>query len=104
MSKRFTLMQRQVAGLSYHVNVEQLREFTVGADVTMVREPTNPHDSNAVCLHYHGEKIGYVPRSDALLVAALMDNGYDRVLHARIVEVSPKRGICIVGIQMEAAP
>ena len=31
----------------------------------LVREPDNPHDSNAVAVQVNGRRIGYVPRSVA---------------------------------------
>src|SRR5690242_2659306 len=53
----------------------------------VVPEPDNRHDRNAVAVYVRGEKIGYLPRSDAPeLLAVMSENGVDQaVCAARIV-------------------
>jgi hypothetical protein len=47
----------------------------VGDPLTLVREPGNPHDRNAVRVEWRGEKLGYVPRADNADLARHMDRG-----------------------------
>ena len=42
---------------------------------TLVREPNNPHDRNAIHVELAGHFFGYVPRQDAAELAPLMDSG-----------------------------
>ncbi|OGA38840.1 MAG: HIRAN protein, partial [Betaproteobacteria bacterium RIFCSPLOWO2_12_FULL_62_13] len=47
----------------------------VGDRLTLVREPDNPHDANAVRIEWKGRKLGYVPRRDNVHLARQMDLG-----------------------------
>ena len=74
-----------------------------GDEIFFEREPDNPHDKNAVCVHagrnYH---IGYVPPDDARDVARLLDSGakykayvkkmvgYERPIPVVVAEFYPK--------------
>ena len=40
---------------------------------TVVPEPTNPYDSNAVAIYIEGQKVGYLSRGDALDYQPAMD-------------------------------
>jgi hypothetical protein len=71
----FLLVATYVAGLQYHVPAGQA-DWPYSTALTPVREPNNPHDANAVRLDIDGRKIGYVPRTIAPVVAALLDNDY----------------------------
>jgi len=42
-------------------------------DALLVREPTNPYDSNAVVVMVGQHKIGYLPREKAEKLAAILD-------------------------------
>ena len=58
-----------VAGWYYH----QAPVFP-GAYIHLVRDPENLHDPNAVAVHNHlGERIGFVPRGLAAVLAPLVD-------------------------------
>ena len=73
--------ERRVAGLSFHT--DNLRKITRSApnqssgwkvSATLVREPENPHDPNAIGIWVDGMKIGHVNRPDAVTLAPLIDN------------------------------
>jgi len=53
--------------------------------VELVREPQNPHDTNAVAVVCNGNKIGYVGRQYVQILAPMMDQG--REFQASIMEV-----------------
>ncbi len=47
-----------------------------GDELELLREPSNPHDPNAIVVaRLGGGKIGHVPREDAALVASSLDRG-----------------------------
>lgn len=50
------------------------------SSVTLVREPNNPHDSNAIAVFSGTSQIGHLPRERAALIAPLIDaSGQNRV-------------------------
>ena len=40
---------------------------------TLEREPDNRHDANAIAVLIEGLKVGYIPRTDAAMLAEIMD-------------------------------
>jgi len=64
-----------LAGFQYHAGEELWRELRVGDVLTLVREPDNPHDRNAVRVEWRGRQLGYLPRAENRAVAAEMDAG-----------------------------
>lgn len=61
----------------------------VGDPLTLVREPDNPYDPNAVRVEWRGEKLGYVPRAENADVARHMDHGTK--VEARISRLTEDR-------------
>ena len=61
----------------------------VGDPLTLIREPDNRHDRNAIRVEWRGHKLGYVPRAQNAVVAAAMDAG-DR-LSARVSSLSDNK-------------
>jgi hypothetical protein len=55
--------------------------------LTLERERDNPHDPDAVALHWRGRKLGYLPRGENLVAARLLDR--QRPLSARIERLDP---------------
>lgn len=55
-----------------------IRELKPNERIKLVREPDNPHDPNAIRVEapfVHGEKIGYIPRTEAAVFAPEIDSG-----------------------------
>ncbi|SRR5579885_229654 len=82
-SRRRLLQESPLAGFNYHAGERLWAAFYVGAPLSLVREPKNPHDERAVAVHFAGARIGYVPRMENTAVAQLLDRG--ERLTARIV-------------------
>lgn len=70
-----------------------------GDEVTLEREPGNPHDKLAVGCHYLGRHVGYIPRQANPRIAAALDEGRNVtcvvreppvVVRNQIVRVEPK--------------
>jgi hypothetical protein len=83
------LQDSPLAGFQYHEGRTLWPQMAVGDELTLVREPDNPHDARAVRVEWRGHKIGYVPRRENADVARLMDGG--QVLAARIVRLAKVR-------------
>jgi hypothetical protein len=64
-----------LAGFQYHEAANLWAGLRVGDGLTLVREPQNPHDSNAVRVEWQGHMLGYLPRAENRSVAAEMDRG-----------------------------
>jgi len=57
------------------VGIQYYRGYAaVGEYVQLIREPTNPYDSNAIkCTNMSGDQIGHIPRGVAAKLAPFMD-------------------------------
>ncbi len=85
--KRSILIQESpVAGFQFHEGEAIWSSLNAGAKLSLVREPFNPHDENAVAIYFRDEQLGYVPRSENVAVAQMMDRG--ERLQARIERLS----------------
>jgi hypothetical protein len=92
----------KIRGVGYYESAVKAGQFTPGASVRMVREPDNPHDSNAIAIYADGagRKAGYVPTGHAKRLAPLIDGGADLVSisvrgsHAGSDEVTPHLLVC----------
>ena len=68
----------KLAGVTFddcQANIKQWGCPDIGT-YALVREPENPHDSNAVRVSLFGiHDMGYLPRNHAMRIAPLMDEG-----------------------------
>jgi 5-methylcytosine-specific restriction endonuclease McrA len=92
-----------VAGITYHADSSQRPEFAAGMTLTLVPEPDNPHDPNAVGV-WDADRcycVGYVPSQLAPVIRSRIETG--RLSHALCVWewILDKRR---VGIQLLVAP
>lgn len=79
------LTNLHLKGSTLHYGQEYLRDVMAGAitfneaEIKLVREPRNRYDANAVAVWWKGEgeaqKLGYVDKKQAVVVARCMDNG-----------------------------
>ena len=65
-----------IAGVSYRQ--DEVQYCYEGQQVSLVREPRNPHDENAIKVTAEGLHIGYIGRDEAEGLAPAMDAG-DRI-------------------------
>ncbi len=86
---RMLVQSSPLAGFQFHAGKALWDQLKVGAPLTLVREPENPHDRNAVRVDWQGHTLGYVPRRENQAVAMHMDRG-GRV-EARISRLSLQR-------------
>ncbi len=105
VASRLLVQTSPVAGFQFHEGKAVWGEMRVGDALTLVREPENPHDGNAVRVEWRGHHIGYVPRRENAAVARLLDRG--TVPEARVVGLQKSRDPwrrVLFEITLEAAP
>ena len=64
-----------VAGFQHHDGKRLYSRMQVGDSLTLVREPRNAHDANAIRVEWQGKLIGYVPRNENQTLARQFDFG-----------------------------
>jgi hypothetical protein len=82
---RIVVQSSPLAGFRYHDAPAVFAQLRPGDALTLVREPGNPHDANAVRVEWQGHTLGYVPRSENAAVAWALDRG--EPLQARVSRV-----------------
>lgn len=98
-----TLYTTRVAGVTIGNRQQLIAALRGDESVSIVREPDNPYDSNALAVRIGGEHIGYVPRGLAEQLAPQI-RGF---AEGRIVELTggvpnfPTRGV-MIEIQVES--
>ena len=69
MSTRFSIV-----GMNHRNTEVVVDALAVGTVLTLVREPTNKYDPNAVMVWADGIHIGYIPKTQNKPLAALIDS------------------------------
>lgn len=77
-----------LAGSQFHALPDVVSQIRVGDALILKRDPTNPHDSNAIQVLWQGHMLGFVPRRENKAVARAMDRGDPLV--ARVVALRPE--------------
>jgi hypothetical protein len=74
-SVRLLVQSSPLAGFRYAEAGALWPLLRVGDELTLAREPDNPHDAGAVRVEWRGHKLGYVPRRENAAVARGLDRG-----------------------------
>lgn len=88
-------METHLAGRQYYDADLVWDELKVGTPLTFEREEDNRNDPAAVQVVYtrkeDGEKylLGYLPRGENVLVAALLEQGWDNIFDTYIKRIIP---------------
>lgn len=64
-------MSFPIAGADHYQHSAPLKQ---GVELELRREPENAYDPNAVSVWY-GDKLGYIPRPMAVMLAPMIDSG-----------------------------
>ena len=83
------VQQSPLAGFQYYPGKALGNEMKVGDALTLQREPSNPHNANAMIVFWSGQWLGYIPRQENSDVARQMDQG--ATVKARIVKMTAAR-------------
>ncbi len=85
-ARKVYLLSVPIAGFYFHegMRAEVFARLKLGDELELRREPDNPHDANAIAVYSQdGIKLGYVPRIDNPIPAAIADQ--DVAIGAEIV-------------------
>jgi len=74
-SVKILVQSSPLAGSQYYAVSSVWQEIQLGSRLTLIREPQNRHDRNAVRVEWQGRQLGYVPRAENRAVAQAMDSG-----------------------------
>lgn len=91
------LLVTEVAGTNYADGIDELLEGLSPGDVLdLTRSPSNNHDSCAIRVRTgSGRKLGYIPAKYNLILANLMDQGYETFATVQKVD-APDRYLKII--------
>jgi hypothetical protein len=96
--KEIELFDTFVSGASYSLTPETLAQLKLGDPLSLLREK-NRFDDNAIALYTEKkEKLGYVPESDNVVFARLLDAG--KLLKARISKIDKKGDFSVIAIKI----
>ncbi len=73
-----------VAGFAYYDGLDVIDELTLGKPVSLVAEPDNPYDPEAVAIFYRDKKLGYIPKDKNSLFSTLLYFGHSDLFESRI--------------------
>jgi hypothetical protein len=82
---RIVVQDAPLAGFVYYDGRAAWPDMKKGDRLTLVREPYNAHDANAIRIEWQGRMLGYVPRRDNADLARQLDRGAR--VEARITEL-----------------
>lgn len=86
---RILVQSSPLAGFRYYAGEALWNKLREGDALSLIREPDNTHDKNAVRVEWQGQKLGYLPRIQNQAVAAAMDSGEH--VDARIAKLRNER-------------
>jgi hypothetical protein len=66
------IQHSRVAGFRHHAAPALWPVLREGTVLTLTSECDNPHDPDAVAIHWRGHLLGYLPRSENFVVARLL--------------------------------
>jgi hypothetical protein len=89
IAARIVMQSSPLAGFRHYEAPNLWGDIQPGDPLTLVREPDNAHDRNAVRVEWRSFKLGYVPRAENAGVARQMDRGAP--LAARVSKVQMTR-------------
>ena len=74
-SARIVVQHAPLAGFVYYDGKAVWDRMKTADRLAVTREPSNPHDANAIRIEWQGHMLGYVPRRDNADLARQMDLG-----------------------------
>ncbi|MBV8198360.1 MAG: DEAD/DEAH box helicase [Candidatus Eremiobacteraeota bacterium] len=71
----------KIAGVSFEGRQDTIAGLRAGAALNLRREPENPHDANAIAVHYGNLQLGFLNRQLAAHLAPVIDAGIKYTAH-----------------------
>ncbi len=78
-----------LAGFKHYEGKALWAKMKEGDALSLIREPDNIYDDNAIRVEWQGHMLGYVPRSENRVLAKQLDIG--ALLKARIIRLQKHR-------------
>jgi len=78
------LFDCHIAGFTYYDGLDVIDQLQPGTPVSLVSEPDNPYDPEAVAIYLRETKLGYIPRTKNSYVSSLLYFGHSDILDAKI--------------------
>jgi len=72
-SQSVILLETRLAGFQYYNGEKLWDALKPGQPIFLKRQPHNPYDEKAIEIYWQGQKLGYMPRADNVVIANLMD-------------------------------
>lgn len=79
-----------IAGFQHWDGALALAALKPGAELSLVPEPDNPYDPDAVAVCFESTKLGYVPASENALVSLMSLYGHADAFELRVLQVDPE--------------
>lgn len=94
------LKKTYIAGTAFVKDKKMLWQLENFERLELVRECDNIYDENAVALHYHGQRIGYVPRKENREIAAMLEAGLYNRMTTFLTDITTTKGHTSYGISI----
>jgi single-stranded-DNA-specific exonuclease len=82
----------KIVGVSFEGRQDIIAGLHAGAPVQLLRQPENPHDANAIAVHYGDLQIGFFNKRLAAQIAPRMDGGARYSAHVASLTGGPSTG------------
>jgi len=76
-----------IAGVKFHDLPSVVEDMKEGEVLTLVNEPENKYDSNAIRIERNGVMLGYVPAKYSPLITVMMD---EEAVQCKVTDVNPQ--------------
>lgn len=91
----------KVVGVSFEGRQEMVRKLETGQSVTLVRQPENMHDKNAIAvISSNGEQIGFLKAKLSKDLAPLMDNGIQYIAEITSINGNDETNMDTLGVNI----
>lgn len=82
------IIKTRIAGFNHHPGApDRLLRMRTGTKLRLVKEPTNPHDPNAIRITTTaGNMLGFIPAVDCKLVLLVLEKLNDPDVHVETVK------------------
>ena len=101
---RTSLLTASVVGIRYENRAALLAGVVRGNSARLLRDYTNQYDPNAIEVRIGGELLGYVPRTEARLLAPRIDAGAQMTATVAEVNRSQSEPLLSIEIAVETTP
>ena len=95
-----TLFDCHIAGFTYYDGLDVIGQLKLGAPVSLIMEPENPYDPDAIAIYFGKAKLGYIPKGKNALISNLLYFGHGNIIESKVnccsIESHPEHQFRIV--------